>query len=176
MQIKIVTFWTISLAMMCLSCIKEDDSSAEVINYVEVGDLVPDFSVSDGIGNTFSSSFFVGKRSLLVLFSTTCGDCQRELPKVNKIWEELRDDPFYRVITIAREQNKEITDMYWNDEDFTMPKYLDPDRSVFSLFASSTIPRLYIINEEGVIEWMAIEVLTITSEELLAKIKHSGKD
>jgi len=169
---KIVVFWTIGLAMICLSCIKEDESSTEVINSVEVGDLVPDFNVSDGIGNTFNSSFFIGKRSLLVLFSTTCGDCQRELPKVNRIWEELRDDPFYKVITIAREQNKEITDKYWMDEDFTMPKYLDPDRSVFSLFANSTIPRLYIINEEGVIEWMAIEELTITPEELLEKIRY----
>jgi len=157
--------------MICLSCIKEENSSEEIINYVEVGNLIPDFNVPDGEGNTFNSFLFVGKRSLLVLFSTTCGDCQRELPKVNIIWNEVKDDSSYRVVTIAREQNKEVTDEYWAKVGFTMPKYLDEDRSVFSLFANSTIPRLYIIDEKGRVEWMEIETLTITTEELLEKLK-----
>lgn len=171
MRIIRFSFWIVIFALSTLSCVKENDPSEEVIDYVKVGNSVPDFQVTDGEGNSFDASSFIGKRSLLVLFSTTCKDCQRELPKVEAVWRELKEDDSCRVITIARQQSKEDTDKYWRDHGFTLLKYLDTDRSVFSLFASSTIPRLYIVNEKGVVEWMETERLTLTVEELLEKIK-----
>ena len=51
-----------------------------------------------------------------------------------------------------------------------MPFFLDPKREVFSLFANSTIPRLYLSNRENIVTWMAIEEMELTTEQLIEKI------
>lgn len=160
----------LSFLIIAFSCVKEETDD-EIINHVIIGQIIPEFTVSDGIGNSLHSENLNGKKTLLVFFSTTCPDCQRELPKIQAVWDSLKNIPDYVIITIARSQSKEITDNYWNSEGFTMPKYLDPDRSVFDLFANSTIPRIYIIDSKGIIRWMAVETLDLQPEELINKMK-----
>jgi peroxiredoxin len=156
-----------------VSCIKEGDTIPdEVINYVEVGDAVPWFTVSDDKGGTFSSSDFAGKRSLLLLFVSSCGDCRKVLPILNnEVLPWIKDNPDYQLITISRDEPAQEVAGHWMENTYTMPVYLDLGRKVFSLFANRTIPRLYIINKEGIIEWMAVEKLGISSEELIDILK-----
>jgi peroxiredoxin len=165
--------WFLMLMSVFVSCIKEgDDISDEMINYVEVGDAVPGFTVFDDKGGTFSSFGFAGKRSLLLLFVSSCGDCRKVLPVLNnEILPWIKDNPGYQLITISRDEPAQEVASHWTENMYTMPVYLDPDRKVFSLFANRTIPRLYIINEEGIVEWMAIEKLEISSEELVNILK-----
>ena len=169
---KLSGIGVVTLLIFLCSCIKDDPNFPdEVINYIEVNDAIPAFTVSDGQGNSFSSSSFIGKRSLLVLFHTSCKDCQRELPKANAVWEALQDDPNYLVLTIGREEKAESISRFWESAGLGLPYYLDPDRSVFSLFANSTIPRFYIIDQQGVVTWMGIETIALSAEELLEKVK-----
>ncbi|MDF9830390.1 TlpA disulfide reductase family protein [Parabacteroides sp. PF5-6] len=155
------------------SCVKEEseDTPDEVINYVEVGDVLPDFSVTDGMGTTLTDEDFKGKKSYLVFFVTTCGDCKRELPRIEQLWRQLKDEPDYQVVAIARKQGKDETDAYWNASAFTIPKYLDPDRTVYAKFANSMVPRIYLVDRQGVVQWMGIETFTPSDAELLEKIK-----
>lgn len=154
------------------SCIKEDseDTGDEVFNYVQPGDVLPAFSVSDGAGNILTHEDFKGKKSYLVFFITTCGDCARELPRIEQIWRQLKDDPDYQVVAIARKQGKEVTDAYWNENGYTMPKYLDPDRKVYEMFANIMVPRIYLIDRDGIVRWMGIETFAPSDEELVEKI------
>ncbi|MDR1161369.1 MAG: TlpA family protein disulfide reductase [Tannerellaceae bacterium] len=166
---KYISLLFLAFVSVFLSCVKEgDDIPDEVISYVGVGDAVPAFTVADDKGGTFSSSGFVGKRSLLLLFVSSCGDCQKVLPVLNNaIWPWIKDNPGYQLITISRDETAQEVAGHWSDNNYTMPVYLDPGREVFSLFANSVVPRLYIINEEGIIEWMAVEKLEISSEQLI---------
>lgn len=154
------------------ACIKEDDDIPdEIINYVGVGDKVPAFTVESGDGKEFDSSSFVGKRSLLALFVTTCSDCDRELPKAQAVWESLQGEDEFQVITIARKNNKADVDAYWKKKQFTMPVFLDLDRTVFDLFANSTVPRFYVIDEQGKVIWMGIETISLSAAEIEKKVR-----
>jgi peroxiredoxin len=170
---KYISLLFLAFVSMFLSCIKEgDDIPDEVINYVEVGDAVPGFTVEDDKGGTFSSSGFAGKRSLLLLFVSSCGDCRKVLPVINnEVLPWIKENPGYQLITISRDEPAQEVAGHWSGNNYTMPVYLDPGRKVFSLFANRTIPRLYIINKEGIIEWMAIEKLEISSGELIDMLK-----
>ena len=137
---------------------------------IEVGDRVPQFSAEGLDGTSFNSTSFTGKRSLLVLFVTTCPDCRRELPQIEWVRSQTKDNPNILMAAISREEEKSVVQDFWESEGFSIPVYLDPDRSIFSKFAGSTVPRIYIINKSGVVEWMAIENLIISQEELLAKL------
>jgi|GEM_PF-202051 len=156
----------ISALFTISSCIGDD----EVVNNIVVGDHVPVFSAEGVDGTYFDSAEFTGKRSLLVLFATTCSDCRRELPLIEWIWNSVKDDQGIFVVAISREEEKGVVQGYWESANLSMPAYLDPDRSIFSKFATATVPRIYIINEAGVIEWMAIEELDISKEELLFRL------
>lgn len=129
----------------------------EYVNYVEVGDTVPSFTAT-GPGGTFASpDGFTGKTSVLVLFNTGCPDCAREMPKIHALWEKIADDPTRQVVAIARAQTAEEVAADWLYGE--MGYYPDPDRAIFNKFADSYIPRIYIIDSDGVIRWMAVEEL-----------------
>ena len=148
------------MTLLLFSCIKDDEN--ETINYINVNSQIPTFAVEDTAGNTFSSKQFIGKQSLLVFFGTYCPDCKQVLPVIEEVWKELKDDPRFLLVTISRKET---------ENQFTMPFYLDTRGEVFSLFANNTIPRIYIINPDNEVVWMAVESLDISAKELIQKIK-----
>lgn len=156
--------------MLCsLSCVRDNENAYEATSHVKVGDEVPDFTLSNGEG-TVSKATLAGKKTLLVLFSTTCGDCQRVLPAIEGAWKMLKDEPDVVVITISREEKAEVVGAYWAEAQFTMPYYLDEDRSIFKKFASAYTPRVYLINPQQRVTEMHVETLQITGEELYRRV------
>ena len=58
-----------------LSCVKDKQSSP-----VGVGESIPPFATVTMKGQNVSDKDLLGKPSVVVLFSTTCPDCHRQLP------------------------------------------------------------------------------------------------
>ena len=154
----IFIFFTISLT----SCVTDGGEDInEVINYINVGDKLPAFGY-----NEFNTNDFTGKRSLLVLFETTCPDCKRVLPKVEQVWQQLKENTDYKVVAVARGQKISVTEGSWGDN-YTMPVISDEGKNIFNFFANRMIPRVYIINPEGIVTHMWIEKLDITATEVI---------
>ena len=151
------------------SCIS--DGSGGVENYVQVGDVIPEFVITDDNGERFDSSMLLGKKTVLMFFNTGCSDCEREMPVVEEAWRTLKSDPDITFATIARGQTAKDTYAYWQIHQLTLPKYHDPNATAFGLFANSYVPRLYIINRERVIHWMVIETFNMTANELVEKVR-----
>ena len=165
------------IIMVCAAqgCVKSDKSDDGIENYVKVGSKIPEFTVLSADGETiFNSLQFNGKSGLLVFFVTTCGDCAVAMPVIQKVWEGLRSNPDFIMAAISRDETAETVIGHWDDEKFSMPAYLDPGREVFAMFANSTVPRIYLINPEGKVTWMAIEKLDITAQEIIRKTGVSG--
>ena len=148
---------------LSVSCVRDDGGNHPAREYVRVGMTVPAFSVSGEGGRTFDSpEGFAGRTTLLLFFATWCPDCQAELPVIDAVWQTVAGEPGYDVVAISRggaegryEQSPDILSRYWKDHDLRMPWYLDGDRSVFDRFASAGIPRVYIVNAEGVVVWQS---------------------
>lgn len=164
MKLKAVTsiFLFAGLASSCIS----ENENLEIVNYINPGDTIPVFCVYDNNGNRFCSENFMGKKSLLTFFNTGCNDCRRELTVIEDAYRKLNYDTTFCFIAIAREEAEENVLKYWNENNLTIPVYFDNDRKVYSLFANSMIPRIYAINPNGVVTYMGIETLNLTSEEL----------
>jgi peroxiredoxin len=159
----------ISLTVLS-SCIEEGATSGSE-NYVKVGGKVPDFEVSGPEGLHFSSAELTGRRSLIVLFSPTCSDCRRELPKIDSVWNKLDSDDSYRIVNISRALSFE-SDALWLQMGFSMPYYYDPDKTIFHLFANTYVPRIYFVNPQGVVTDMAIEKLPLNSDQIIEKLRN----
>ncbi len=116
---------------------------------IETGDRIPAFVVTMEDGSSLSSGDLLGAPSLLVFFHTTCPDCQRTLPVVQQAYEKYRGKA--RFVAISRAQGAAEIRSWWQQNGITLPFSAQEDRKVYELFASSRIPRIYIINSEGVI-------------------------
>lgn len=161
---KILLLLVVAVAMC--SCIGEN--SGPWGNRIEVGDRVPEFTVDAADGSSFSSSQFMGRRSLLVFYTVTCGDCRRALPIIQEVYSELEGaGEGGRVILVAREDSFGDVAEYWAEAGYDMLSYFDPDRSVFGLFADKGVPRLYIIDSESRVEWMAVESFEQSAGEIV---------
>ena len=129
-----------------------------------VGDRMPAFEVELFIPDSldwrrvgecnfrFSSSTSLrGKHIYLVFFNTECQDCQRELPKLQRLYETIRGDSARAFLAISREEGKEQIEAYWRQKGLTLPFSPQPNRSVYNLFATSGIPQYYEVDESGTI-------------------------
>jgi len=149
----------------CMVDDSDDSTSPDVEERVRVGDRLPSFTVDMISGDTrsvFSSDHLTG-RTLIVFFHTGCIDCQRELPELEKYYQQHLQEPGFQLVAIAREENEEEIASFWEEYGLTMPYSPQSNRDVYSLFASMTIPRAYLCAPTGIVTWIGIEKFDIWS-------------
>lgn len=118
---------------------------------VQVGDTAPEFSVMMTNGEEFSLPAARGDVVLINFYANWCGPCRLELPYVQQIWEERKNNPRFRMLMIGREETTKSVQEFCKENGFTFPAAADPDRGVYSLFAKESIPRTLLISPEGTI-------------------------
>ena len=162
------SFLTMFVLAVLSSCISDDsDKDSQGVNLV-VGDSLPTFQVTMNDGSTIRSSDLLGGVSVVVLFSVDCGDCRMELPEVQRLWNQQLGVP---IVLIARENTEEVIRSFWQQAQLTMSYSPQSDRKVYSLFASSRIPRIYISDAQGVIRFSHADDAMPTAEQLADEIK-----
>lgn len=144
---KILLFALI-LLMGCgiQSCISDNNPVGPSLS---VGDSLPVFSIVMNDGAIVSSQSLMGKVPVIVFFNTGCPDCQKELPVIQQLWQIYEKSAIVKIIPISREESQEAIEEYWNNNGFTMPYSPQENREVYSLFATSIIPRIYIADPYG---------------------------
>lgn len=116
---------------------------------IEVGDKIPSFEVTLEDGSSFSSISLIGTPSLIIFFHTTCPDCQRTLPEVQKAYEVYGSQ--VRFVAISREQALSDVRAWWDAHGIDIPFSAQTDKRVYNLFAESRIPRVYLVDKNGIV-------------------------
>lgn len=127
-------------------CIKEKTEGADL----KVGDMIPEFSVVMNDGSVVSDDSLKGSVSCIVLFHTTCPDCQKTLPVIQEIYDKYIPKGVEFAL-ISREQTSDEIDVYWKENSLNMPYSAQSDRKIYNLFAQTRIPRVYISDKDGII-------------------------
>ena len=147
------------------SCISDDPSEEFSLG---VGDSLPTFQVTMNDGSTVRTTDLLGDISVVVLFSVDCGDCRVELPEVQLLWDRQLGVP---IVLIARENTEEQIESFWQQAQLTMTFSPQSDRQVYSLFASSRIPRIYISDAKGVIRFSHADDAMPSAEQMAGEIQ-----
>ncbi len=118
---------------------------------------MPPISVQELSGNTFSLADEKGKVVVVNFWATWCGPCQVEMPRLEKeIWQKYKSSSF-AFVAIAREQTKDTVASFQRTHSaYTFPLAYDPQRSTYSLFADSGIPRTYVVDRHGTIVFQSV--------------------
>lgn len=142
-RISIYLVLCLTLLVAVSGCVTEKD---EPEWYLKTGDALPEFAVTTIDGQRISSADSYEAGMVIVFFNTTCRDCQRDLPEIQKQYEanlELPEPERDIYICIAREEGADDIERYWTENHLTLPVSPQPDRTVYSLFASIGIPRIF---------------------------------
>ena len=124
------------------SCIGED-LPTEQKEVVSVGDRVPDFEVMLSDGSRFSSRSGNGEIKVIAFFDTDCSDCQRFLPELQQLFEEVRreggriDKVSVKFCVTAREQTSAQVQHYY---------LVNPQGVIVAAFADQPIPTYEVLH------------------------------
>lgn len=118
--------------------------------FVKVGDKVPEFSLTTIDGQTITFPHPENNKVIVInFFATWCGPCLMELPHIEQLWKELKDDKRFQLVVIGREETNESVETFRSENNFTFPIAADPEGKIFALFAERLIPRTIIISPNG---------------------------
>jgi hypothetical protein len=174
--------WFLAALLMtaCGGCSAVDDKvdGDEVMDAdsLVVGDQLPEFEVTMNDGSVVRTADLKGQPSVVVLFSVDCSDCRHELPEVQKLWDMSRQGELtgngkpLPIVLIARKNLAEDIEPFWKFAEFTMPYSPQPDRKVYSRYAPSRIPRIYISDASTTIRVAYADTGMPTAETLAKEI------
>ena len=177
-----VRYFIIGLLSLVSSCVNEKEDAGMQPDAVEVGDVLPEFTVVMNDGRVVESGSLQGQPSFILFFNTECGDCRREFPLVQQMYERYGADGRMVFMAISRDQDAVAVGEYWADNGLTIPFSAQTDRTVYHLFAYSSIPRIYVVDASRVVRAVFTDSPLATSEDLtyeiervLTEIKRYGK-
>ena len=129
------------------ACVNDDEENDRATAIVDVGDAVPDFALHGSDGIDVLSSSLDGQPYILNFFDTRCGDCQQVLPVLQQIYDKYGDT--VPVLNVPRSQTKDEVQAYWDKEGLSLPFYIASDQELYYKFATSVVPRTYVVDGNG---------------------------
>ncbi len=146
----------------CNELVIEDLPTYEESSLVNEGDNAPLFSATLLDGTAVSLADYRGEYMMLILFSHTCPDCKTLLDDLHSgdLFADYLTwcgDMAMRVLAVGRDATTTQLQEYCSKNGYTVDMIADNNRAIFNLYATTYVPRVYIIDPQGVIEKMYIE-------------------
>jgi len=126
---------------------------------IEIGKPAPDFTLTDINGEDITLSNLKGKKVLLNFWATWCPYCVEEMPDLNKIYNENKDELV--VVGVDVGEDIQIVNKFLRDNGVDYPIVLDTNgRVALKYNANISLPTSYIIDEEGIIKGNQLGLMT----------------
>jgi thiol-disulfide isomerase/thioredoxin len=132
-----------------------EGATTEADALLKLGTVSPDFQALAPDGSTVKLSELKGKIVILDFWATWCGPCQKSLPHLQKIFEQVKDKGV-AVLAVCVWDKREDYDKWVaaKKDTLTFPTAFDPagrgEKSIAgSLYKVTGIPTQYLIDKDG---------------------------
>jgi thiol-disulfide isomerase/thioredoxin len=141
---------------------------------------IPKFSVADQNGRTWTLDNLKGKTTLINVWATWCAPCQRELPLLQQLYEQVKDREDIQVITLNVDQDQDLVGPYLQKNKYSFPT-LFAESFVKGFAGPIGIPTTWISDSSGTIrsevlgfggnsqEWVPLTLKQMESVRAAAK-------
>ncbi|MBR3793513.1 MAG: redoxin domain-containing protein [Alistipes sp.] len=136
-------------------CVKDEHSSHDESTLVRTGQIAPDFSVELLDGREINLSDLRGRTVMLIFLSTSCTDCHAQFEDIARRCKE-QSVPF-EILAISRGESREATLEFANNYGLECDLGIDPDKSIYGMYATMYVPRVFLIGSEGYIKGLTVE-------------------
>jgi thiol-disulfide isomerase/thioredoxin len=132
-----------------------------------------DFSLKDLSGQNQNLGSYAGKTLFLNFWATWCGPCWAEIPSMEKLYLELRNEGFVIVAVNSQEAREQVIGFVENIG-MSFPVLLDTDGRIGAAYSIRAIPTTYLIDPRGYIlgrmvgtrDWYTPEIISLVQDLL----------
>jgi peroxiredoxin len=121
------------------------------IKVAEIGNIAPDIVLVDGNKNQIKLSDMKGSVVVLNFWATWCQSCIEELPSIENLFQQLSEDPRFKLVTILYRDDKDRGFRYMEEQGYTFPLFTTTDGSAAKKFGLTGVPETFIIDKKGIL-------------------------
>ncbi len=125
-------------------------------------------------GENDKLSNYAGKIILLNLWATWCGYCIKEMPSMEKLYNELKNKDFF-ILAVSIGEDIDTVKKFVESNKFSFPVFTDVNDSINNNYNSGSFPTTYIIDKDGYIIARFIGARDWYSQDAIDLIKELTK-
>ena len=137
----------------------------------EVGEPAPQFALRDPDGEIHRLSDYRGQVVWINFWATWCSPCRRELPDIQRLANEFRDQDLV-VLAVNLRQSADRARAFWEELDLNLPILLDRDGDVAEQYRLRGLPNNFFIDGDGTLR--SFQLGFLTEEQMRERLAEVG--
>ena len=123
----------------------------------QAGFAAPDFTLKTPTGEIYTLSDFHGQAVLVNLWATWCPPCRAEMPTIEKMYQEYKDQGFMVLAVDMTYQDDAFAIVpFTKEHGLTFPILIEETGEVASAYQMRSLPSSYFINRAGIVTEVVI--------------------
>ena len=145
------------LAWVYVSADRTGTATAGAIPAPREGFLAPDFTLQTIDGETITLSDLRGQAVLVNLWATWCPPCRAEMPAIQKLYDEYKDQGLVVLaVNMTYQDDPAAVLPFVQDHELSFPILLEETGNVASKYELRSLPSSFFIDRDGFIQEVVI--------------------
>lgn len=133
------------------------NTQEQTITAAKEGFAAPGFELTDIDGNLVRLDQYRGKVVLVNLWASWCQPCRAEMPAMESVYRNLKDDGFVILaVNITTQDDKNQAILFARELGLSFPLLLDEEGEVERAYALQGLPTSFFIDQNGIIRSLII--------------------
>jgi cytochrome c biogenesis protein CcmG/thiol:disulfide interchange protein DsbE len=146
-----------ALAWIFISADRSGTSTAGLIPAPSQGFLAPDFTLNTPEGESVTLSKLRGQAVLVNLWATWCPPCRAEMPAIQKLYDEYKDQGFVVLgLNMTYQDDPAAVIHFVQKNQFSFPIWIEATGDVAKKYELRSLPSSFFIDRNGIIQEVVI--------------------
>jgi peroxiredoxin len=150
---SVLLFFLITLGIGIIFLLQTKESSLDLSGKPRLvkGMPAPEFTLPDLDGKMVNLADYKGKVVLLNIWATWCPPCVEEMPSMEKLYQELKEEDFVLLAASVDASGNEVVAPFMKTHKLSFPALTDTQGKLQDLYQTTGVPESFIIDENGII-------------------------
>ena len=117
-----------------------------------MGQVAPDFTLTDLAGRSYTLSQLRGKVVIVNFWATWCPPCRAEMPSMEQMYRELFDEGVVILAVNVEKDGRQTVPKLLAEAPHSFPIVIDDREEVQRRYGVSRFPESFVIRRDGVID------------------------